>query len=65
MRDRWFAMKWRVRLMRRAGRRIPWKILINEPVLIRTILTQSCTYGEHEPSTMLPQRSQVSGISSG
>jgi hypothetical protein len=24
-------MKWRVRFMRKAGRRIPWKILINEP----------------------------------
>jgi hypothetical protein len=24
------AMKWRVRLMREAGRRIPWKILVND-----------------------------------
>jgi len=42
-------MKWRVRLMRKAGRRIPWKALINEPGLIGTIRTHSCTYGDQEP----------------
>ena len=35
--------------MRKAGRRIPWKILINEPGLIGTIRTHSCTYGDQEP----------------
>ena len=43
------TMKWRVRLMRKAGRRIPWKVLINEPGLIGTIRTHSCTYGDQEP----------------
>ena len=42
-------MKWRVRLMRKAGRRIPWKVLINEPGLVGMIRTHSCTYGDHEP----------------
>jgi hypothetical protein len=42
-------MKWRVRLMRQAGRRIPWKILINEPALIGTIRTQVCNYGSQGP----------------
>ena len=35
--------------MRNAGRRIPWKVLINEPGLIGTIRTHSCTYGDQEP----------------
>ena len=43
------AMKWRVRFMRKAGRRTPWKILINEPGLVGTIRTHSCTYGHQEP----------------
>ena len=43
------AMKWRVRLMRKAGRRIPWKILINEPGLIGTIRTHVCNYGNRGP----------------
>ena len=38
-------MKWRLRLMRKAGRRIPWKILINELELVGTIRTRSCNYG--------------------
>jgi len=35
--------------MRKAGRRIPWKILINEPGQVGTIRTHSCTYGDQEP----------------
>jgi hypothetical protein len=35
--------------MRKAGRRIPWKILINEPGLIGAIRTHSCTYGSQGP----------------
>jgi hypothetical protein len=35
--------------MRKAGRRISWKILINEPGLIGSIRTHSCTYGGQEP----------------
>ena len=35
--------------MRKAGRRIPWKNVINEPGLIGTIRTHSCTYGDKEP----------------
>ena len=35
--------------MRKAGRHIPWKILINEPGLVGTIRTHSCTYGDQEP----------------
>jgi hypothetical protein len=42
-------MKWRVRLMRKAGRRIPWKIVINDPGHVGTIRTQVCTYGSQEP----------------
>jgi hypothetical protein len=42
-------MEWRVRLMRKAGRRIPWKTLINELGLMGTIRTHSCTYGDQEP----------------
>ena len=36
--------------MRNAGRRIPWKVLINEPDLIGTIRTHSCIYGDQEPN---------------
>ena len=35
--------------MRKAGRRIPWKIVINELGLVGTIRTHSCTYGDQEP----------------
>ena len=42
-------MKWRVRLMRKAGRRIPWKILINEPGLVGTVRTHVCNYGNRGP----------------
>jgi len=35
--------------MRKAGRRIPWKIVINELWLVGTIRTHSCTYGDQEP----------------
>ena len=35
--------------MRKAGRRIPWKILINKPGLVGTFRTHSCTYGDQEP----------------
>ena len=38
-----------MRFMRKAGRRIPWKVLINEPGLVGTIRTHSCTYGDQEP----------------
>jgi len=38
-----------VRLMRKAGRRIPWKILINEPGLVGTIGTHLYTYGDQVP----------------
>jgi len=44
-------MKWSVRLMRKAGRRIPRKTLINETGLICTIPMHSCTYGHQEPYT--------------
>jgi hypothetical protein len=37
-------MKWRVRLMRNAGRRIPWNIVINQPGLTGTVRTQACTH---------------------
>ena len=42
------AMKWRVRLMRKAGRRIPWKILVNEPGMVGTIRTHYCSYRDQE-----------------
>jgi len=42
-------MKWRVRLMRKAGRRILWKILINEPGLIGTLRTHVWNYGNQGP----------------
>ena len=45
-------MKWRVRLMRKAGRRIPWKILINEPGLIGTIRTHSNRHPNQRPYTV-------------
>lgn len=35
--------------MRKAGCRIPWKIVINELGLVGTIRTHSCTYGDQEP----------------
>ena len=35
--------------MRKAGRRIPWKTLINQPGLIGTIRTHSCSYGSQGP----------------
>jgi len=35
--------------MRRAGRRIPWKTLIDELGLVGTIRTHSSTYGDQEP----------------
>jgi hypothetical protein len=38
-----------VLLLRKAGRRIPWEILINEPGLIGRIRTHSCTYGDQKP----------------
>jgi hypothetical protein len=41
-------MKWRVRLMRKVGRRIPWKILDNEPGLVGTIHTHYCSYADQE-----------------
>ena len=46
------AMKWRVRLMRKAGRRIPWKILINEPGMVGTIRTHDRTYRDQERYTV-------------
>jgi hypothetical protein len=42
-------MKWRVRLMRRAGRRIPWKILVNEPGSTGHIRTSYRTYPDKAP----------------
>ena len=35
--------------MRKAGRRIPWKVLINEPGQVGTIRTQVCNYGSQGP----------------
>ena len=35
--------------MRKAGRRILWKILINEPGLIGTLRTHICNYGNQGP----------------
>jgi len=58
-------MKWRVRLMRKAGRRIPWKILINEPGLVGTIRTHSCTYGDQEPYSVAVLRESDSPIAEG
>jgi len=37
-----------VRFVAEAGRRIPWKTLIDEPGLIGTIRTHSCIYGDQE-----------------
>ena len=42
-------IRWRVLLLRKAGRRIPWEILINEPGLIGRIRTHSCTYSDQKP----------------
>ncbi|MDB5821386.1 MAG: hypothetical protein JWR21_90 [Herminiimonas sp.] len=42
------AMKWRVKLMRKAGRRIPWKVLINERGMIGSITTHYCEYADQE-----------------
>jgi len=39
----------RVRLMRKAGRRGPWKTLINKSGLIGTIRTHLCNYGSQGP----------------
>jgi len=58
-------MKWRVRFMRKTGRRIPWKILINEPGLIGTIRTHSCTYGDQEPYSVAVLNASDSPIADG
>ena len=42
-------MNWRVRLMGRAGRRIPWKKLENEPGIVGTIRTHYCVYSNQQP----------------
>jgi hypothetical protein len=42
-------MKWRVRLMRKAGRRIPWKLLIDDPGSTGHIRTSYCTYPGKAP----------------
>jgi hypothetical protein len=42
-------MKWRVRLLRKAGRRIPWKSLVHDPGQVGTIRTQVCSYGSQGP----------------
>ena len=38
--------------MRTAGRRIPWKVLINKPGTVGTIRTHSCNYGNQGPYTV-------------
>ena len=51
--------------MRKAGRRIPWKILINEPGQVGTIRTHSCTYGDQEPYSVAVLRASDSPIEEG
>lgn len=58
-------MKWRVKLMRKAGRRIPWKILINEPGQIGTIGTHWCTYGGQVPYSVAVLRASDRPIEEG
>jgi len=48
--------------MRKAGRLIPWRALINEPGLIGTIRTHSCTYGNQEPYSVAVLRASDSPI---
>ena len=50
--------------MRKAGRRIPWKALINEPGTVGTIRTHSCSYGSQGPYTVAVLRGE-SPISAG
>src|SRR5258705_13817288 len=58
-------MKWRVRLMRNAGGRIPWKILINEPGLIGAIRTHYCSYGSQGPFSVAVLNVDVRPVSEG
>jgi len=51
--------------MRKAGHRIPWKVLINEPDLIGTIRTHSCTYGDKGPYNVAVLNVSVSAIAEG
>lgn len=49
-------MKWRVKLMRQGGRRIPWKILINERGLVGTIRTHTVPdprYGSYSAAVLV------------
>ena len=58
-------MKWRVRVMRKAGRCIPWKVLINKPGLVGMIRTHSCTYGDQTPYSVAVLRDSDSPIVEG
>ena len=51
--------------MRKAGRRIPWKILINEPGLVGTIGTHICNYGGQGPYKVAILRAGDSAIAEG
>jgi hypothetical protein len=51
--------------MRKGGRRIPWKVLINEPGLVGTIRTHSYTFGDQEPYSVAALRASDSPIEEG
>jgi hypothetical protein len=51
--------------MRKAGRRIPWKILINELELVGTIRTRSCNYGGQAPYSVAVLHASDSPIEEG
>src|SRR3954469_17519169 len=57
-------MKWRVRFMRKAGRRIPWKVLINEPGLVGHIRT-NISHGSGAPYRLAVLHSNDSPIAKG
>jgi hypothetical protein len=42
-------MKWKVKLMRKSGRRIPWKFLVNDPGSTGQIRTHFRTYPNKAP----------------
>jgi hypothetical protein len=44
---------------------MPWKIPINEPGLIGTVRTHSCTYGEQEPYSVAALRESDGPIAEG
>src|SRR4051812_22201959 len=57
-------MKWRVRLMRKAGRSISWKLVLNEPGLVGHIRT-NVSHGNGAPYRLAVLHSNDSLIAKG